>query len=227
MAWFDALMLLLLVVVMPARAMLNSFGKRKTAAAAESRLTRYCRSIAIALTLAGALVFIWLVNARSFEALGFDVPISLVGMIGLAIACVVLGVLAAVSLNAPKRTDPGKPDMPVRMMPRNARERVAFVIFGLVLGIAWEMLYRGYLLWLLTPWAGIAFAVPVAAISYGLAHGYQDKKQIISSLVAAFAFTIAFALTHSLWWLILIHCALPLIGLLSMAHITEENPQSV
>lgn len=113
--------------------------------------------------------------------------------------------------------------MQSRMLPQDSKEKTWFVIFSVVIGFAWELLYRGYLLWILTPQVGVVIAVSIAAISYGLAHGYQNKKQIIGSIIAAFVFTIAFALTNSLWWLILIHSALPLMGLFSMPRSTGKK----
>ena len=223
MAWFDVLMLVLLVAVMPIRAMLNSFGQRKIAVRAENRLTRYRRSIAIALALTGALAFIWARNSRPIKDLGFDVPLSSSGIIGLILAVVILGALAATSAMSAKRENLEKLELASRTMPRTRKERAWFVILGLVLGFAWELLYRGYLLWLLTPQLGTGVAVSIAAISYGLAHGYENGKQIISSIAAAFAFTVAFALTQSIWWLILIHSTLPIIGLLTMAKVTGQK----
>lgn len=73
----------------------------------------------------------------------------------------------------------------------------------------WEILYRGFIL-LLTPNTGLPIAITISALAYGIAHGYRSPKQLIASIVSAFAFTIAYALTHSLWWLIVIHAGLPL-----------------
>jgi membrane protease YdiL (CAAX protease family) len=86
---------------------------------------------------------------------------------------------------------------------------------GAVAGVAWEVLFRGYLLWALTPRVGIVGAVFVASVAYGVAHGYKSPRQFTSSLVSALLFTIAYALTHSLWWLMLIHGGLPvMVGLI-------------
>ena len=56
---------------------------------------------------------------------------------------------------------------------------------------------------------GLPLAVALAAIAYGAGHGYKNAKQFAGSIAAAFAFTIGYALTGSLWWLIVLHAAAP------------------
>ena len=57
------------------------------------------------------------------------------------------------------------------------------------------------------PAIGITGAVIVAALAYGVGHGFKTWQQALGSAAAAFAFTIAFALTNSLWWLMAFHTA--------------------
>jgi membrane protease YdiL (CAAX protease family) len=61
----------------------------------------------------------------------------------------------------------------------------------------------------------VAGAILVVATAYGLAHGLKSMPVLLGSLASALAFTIGYALTHNLWWLILLHTGLPLIGALS------------
>jgi membrane protease YdiL (CAAX protease family) len=46
-----------------------------------------------------------------------------------------------------------------------------------MLGAGWELLYRGFLLLVLTPSIGAWGAVAVSGLSYGAAHGYKNPKQ--------------------------------------------------
>lgn len=91
------------------------------------------------------------------------------------------------------------------MLPRTAVELRWATVFVVAAGTGWEILYRGFLLWVLIPLIGVVGAVCVAAIAYGLAHGFKSRGQLIGSLGMSFAFTVAFALTGSLWWLMLLH----------------------
>ena len=89
------------------------------------------------------------------------------------------------------------------------------LIMGVVVGFAWELLYRGYLLWVLAPRLGIPLAVLLAAAAYGAAHGYKTPKQFAGSLASALVFTLADVVSHSLWWLMLVHAGLPVLLVLA------------
>lgn len=97
--------------------------------------------------------------------------------------------------------------------PRTTMERAGYVLFAFAAGSGWEILYRGFLLWFLTPLLGIIAAVGLAALAYGVAHGVKDRRMLMASIASALVFTVAFAMTRELWWLMLIHTGLPLIAL--------------
>lgn len=146
--------------------------------------------------------------------LGFDLQTS--GLVGLAIATVVcLGlVIPTLLAKAPakgveaKDADFLKPEGPV--------ELTHFTAMVLLIGFAWEVLYRGFLLWWLVPMVGTILAVLLAGLSYGLAHGWENSSKGVASIISALLFATAFALTGSLWWLIIIHITLPTIGFLAL-----------
>ena len=94
--------------------------------------------------------------------------------------------------------------------PRNPAEAFAFAVSMLIVTGGWEMLYRGFLLLVLTPVIGLPLAIAASALAYGIGHGYTNPKQLAGSIVSAFLFTIAFAWTQSLWWLVLLHVFIPL-----------------
>jgi membrane protease YdiL (CAAX protease family) len=98
------------------------------------------------------------------------------------------------------------------LLPRTSTELAAFIAFTLVAGCSWELLFRGYLMWALPPHLGLVGSVVVAATAYGVAHGYTNIRAFAASLASALLFTIAFAATKSLWWLMVVHCGLPLIA---------------
>lgn len=183
----------------------------------ESRTTRYRRAIFGALALAALLAADWLVARRPVAALGLDWPISRAGLIGLAIAAVLL---IALAVTARLKRQPADLERTVKaeeaasvLRPETLGELRLFLLFVPIAGVMWELLYRGYLIWALTPALGAIGAVIIAALAYGLAHGFKSVMQLGASLASAFAFTIGYALTHSLWWLIVLHTALPLLGL--------------
>ena len=215
---------LLLVVALPWRALSNSRrGKRP-----RSRTRRYLATIGeIAALLIGLGLIVHLHEVGAGE-LGLGWPPPPAGRIGFAVAAViVVGLLGAVLFLKPKR-GPVREQKAMAALPQSRDETLAFLAFTPFAGFGWEILYRGFLLWWLTPLVGIVVAVGIASIAYGLAHGWKGRTQGLASIVSAFLFTIGYAVTGSLWWLIAIHTALPLVGLLAgrRARTTQAEAQA-
>lgn len=153
----------------------------------------------------------------SLRDIGFDIPLSRAGLWGLCIAVLLLGGLWLVANVIERRKTPEARVESERKVldssfpwPRNGSEILAFIISISIMTAAWEILYRGFVLLLLTPHTGLPLAIAISALAYGIGHGYTNPKQLLVSIVSAFVFTIAYAMTHSLWWLIVIHAGLPL-----------------
>lgn len=167
------------------------------------------------------LAVLWVGSAQSGYALrdlGFDIPLSHTGAWALGFAVLLLtGLLVAGHIIEHRKTPEARAkseneilDSPMPW-PRNTTEVLAFATSMFIMTAGWEVLYRGFLLLLLTPIIGLPLAVVASALAYGIGHGYKNPKQFLASIISAFVFTIAYAWTHSLWWLILIHVGLPLL----------------
>jgi membrane protease YdiL (CAAX protease family) len=169
------------------------------------------------------LVLLAVLWAGSWQAgytlrdIGFDLPLSRAGVWGLCFAVLLLGGLwVAANVIERRKTPEARVESERKVLdssfpwPRNGSETLAFVISMSIMTAAWEILYRGFVLLLLTPSTGMPLAVAISAFAYGIGHGYTNPKQLLASIVSAFVFTIAYAMTHSLWWLIVIHAGLPL-----------------
>ena len=151
------------------------------------------------------------------RALGFDMPLSTAGTWGLVFAVLLLVALWIGGAVFERRKTPEARAEDERKLldsslpwPRNSTEALAFAASMFIMTAGWEVLYRGFLLLVLTPVMGLVPAIVVSALAYGIGHGYHNPKQLIGSVVSAFVFTIAYAATHSLWWLIVLHAGLPL-----------------
>ncbi|MGD0192421.1 MAG: CPBP family intramembrane glutamic endopeptidase [Rhizomicrobium sp.] len=110
------------------------------------------------------------------------------------------------------------------LLVRDAAQFGAFVPTALLVGCGAEIFFRGFLLWVFSPIAGVAVAVVIAGLAYGLGHGFTSRRQLIGSIVSAFVFTIAYAVTASLWWLMLIHAGFALQGSLMGWRISRAQP---
>lgn len=216
---FELLFAFYLVIVMPAQALWRSLRPRPTRPALPPLRDywRQCRHVG--LLLAVLLAVAWQAG-RSLGDLGLDIPLSMPGLWGLCAAAGVLAAIHAAGLVMERRMTPEARAEQARKMaandsfpwPATPTETAAFVGCVTLMCVAWELLYRGFLLLVLAPRFGLAPAIVAAALAYGVAHGYKNRAQFLMSIVSAFLFTLAYAWTHSLWWLIVVHVVFPLAG---------------
>ena len=177
----------------------------------EPRLSRYLRSVVMALALDALLLVDWLTGGRTAVALGLAFPVPWAGVVGIGVAACGLLILYLAML-ARDRSKSAPNDADLSLFPTTAFEMAAFVPFSLINGCSWELQFRGYLLWFLQPRIGLLLAVLLAAAAYGVAHGYRNSRMFVGGLVSALIFTAAYAATRSLWWLMIVHSGLPLLG---------------
>ena len=186
-----------------------------------------------ALTLLAVCMLVnWLEN-HSARQLGLGPP-SPAGFWGLAISTALVAVLHIFGKRAESKMTPeqrGKQEEKLRelplSMPQTRVEIVAYFVIMIGMTAIWELLFRGYLLLILTPFTGLPLAVALAAISYGAGHGFKSIKQFAASIVAAFFFTIGYALTGSLWWLMVLHAAAPVAMFFTVRKLSQDKPMEV
>jgi membrane protease YdiL (CAAX protease family) len=213
--WLELALALYLVVVLPGQALWQSLQpatkpKRPRLAAYRASIVR----IVILLAILAALMW-W--SGRPAAALGLALPMSTAGAWGVIAAGILLSVMSIGGwlwerkLSGEKLAQyQAKLEKAGDSMPQTEQELKAFMLLTVFIGCGWELLYRGFLMMVLTPVIGTASAVALAAIAYGAAHGYQGRGQFIGSIVSAFLFTIGYVATGSLWWLMLLHTLLPI-----------------
>lgn len=205
-----------LVVAFPVWNMWKSLTGRRTDP--DNRVTFYLRSGVMSVAFLLLLACDWWLTGRSLTILGLDVPVSTEGIIGLIIAIVLIVAQITASWFESRKVR-SNPEMAAKVrrasgniLPRNKRELGMWLVLSVLFGCGWELLYRGFLLYFLTPLIGVVGAICLAALAYGAGHGYKTRGQFIGSIAMAFAFTIAYALTRSLWWLMLLHTAFAVVG---------------
>ena len=220
---FDVMLVACLVLVLPAWQLWRTQRKKDkpedVSPAGKDRLfRRNVNLVGLPLLVLWAL-FAW--TGRPVALLGLEAPLSETGLWGIAAVCVLIsgGIVGTIiwerRLDALKTAQYHAKLRKAGIVPATRRECIQFVLLMVLLGIGWELLYRGYLMLVLPPVVGTAGAVVIAALAYGAAHGYQGWKQFTGSIVSAFLFTLGYVLTGSLWWLMLLHVSLPLMALVS------------
>lgn len=219
-----------LLVIYPTLNLYLSLNPRKNKSE-RPRMHRYALMTVKTLVL---LALLWTASLQAGYtpgALGLDFPVSSGGLWGLGIAALLFAVLGVLSLKDRTMTEAEKARHEVQLLeseipwPRTSGEAIGFAVSMSLMTAAWELLYRGFLLLFLAPVIGMPLAVAASALAYGIGHGYKNPRLLMAAIGSAFAFTIAYALTHSLWWLILIHAVLPLTAIPSVlkAHRRREG----
>nr|WP_315402028.1 type II CAAX endopeptidase family protein [uncultured Duganella sp.] len=169
----------------------------------------------------------WLGGHGAAE-LGLGFPRSAGALWGLALAGFLLVLLHVLGTRQELKMSPQQRagqeaklrDLPFAM-PRTRTETLAYLLTMIAMTTTWELLFRGYLLLVLAPVTGLPLAIVLAAVAYGAGHGYKDIKQFVGSIVAALAFTIGYAVSGSLWWLIVLHAAAPVAMLYAMRKLSR------
>lgn len=145
-----------------------------------------------------------------------------------------LGVALTAGLVAPvllaRRGPPEREKMtrPLRaiafFLPRTREERAWFAAVSVTVGICEEIIFRGFLIRYLDALPigiGIPVAVVIAALVFGINHGYQGPVGMLTTGVLALVFTALFFLTGSLLVPIVFH---GLLDLRILALLPRDDP---
>jgi membrane protease YdiL (CAAX protease family) len=84
------------------------------------------------------------------------------------------------------------------LVPHTAGEFRLFVPLSFTAGICEELLFRGYLVWVLQQWIGLWPAAAVSAVLFGLAHAYQGRQFGVRAFFAGVGMGLLALVTGSL-----------------------------
>jgi len=102
----------------------------------------------------------------------------------------------------------GWKESPIAMllMPRDARETRGFLLLSGIAAVCEEVLFRGFLLWVLVSWLQSPWmAAGIVSLSFGLSHGYQKIAGIVRASVLGMLLAVPTLLTGSLFPAIVAH----------------------
>lgn len=213
--WADILLTLYLLVYFPLEGLWRSL-RPVIVKPVLTPLQSYWRQGRYVVGLLCAFMLVSWIGNHSAQELGIGLPPPPAGMWGLAIILILMvslhfiGNMMGARMTPEQRSSKKQElrDLPFPM-PRTRMETAVYLITMVGMTATWELLFRGYLLLVLTPYAGMPLAIVLAAVAYGAGHGYQSPKQFFGSIAASLCFTTGYALTGSLWWLIVLHAAVP------------------
>lgn len=224
----DLILVALVLVLMPAYSVASARKLARTPRNELHLVGRYWTIIARAILVSLLILLTWHWSGRPYAALGLDTNISLPGRLGFGVdvllACYFAYALLLQKLSAEKLAAVQEGFNNMRISPQTRAEFAVFpfvILFGSTME---ELLYRGYLFWAFTPIAGLWGAVLISSAAFGLAHAYQGWSGILRTMLVGLAFATGFALTHSLWWLMLTHIMLNMYGALYARKVNRLAP---
>lgn len=212
---FDLVLLFLAAVLMPAVSALA--GVQLARRQARSLLPRYWQTIARGWLVALMVLLTWRWLGRPLAQLGLDIPVGFRGVMGL-VAVAAAALVAAVQLLRLKKLTPEQMERArraiagVKITPDTPAELAVFVLVALSAGVWEELLYRGFLIWFLTPLTGVIGAIVLSSFVFGLGHIYQGARRALVTALIGALFASAFVFTRSLWWLMAAHALLDIYG---------------
>ena len=162
LTWVDHLLVAVLAAFFPIWAAV--FGTRRLRRASPQdlpriRLSTYRRAMAMLWTLAAVVVVSWIVQQRSFAAIGL-VPRPTFGLLGVALGAAIVAILLVRERNQTLADDEALARVRERLryvepvLPHSRAELRSFYRLSVSAGVCEELLYRGFLTWYLTHWLG-------------------------------------------------------------------------
>jgi uncharacterized protein len=161
---------------------------------------------------------LWIAKARPWSALwlGSAVPWRL--GIGFFVAAIIVALLLLQARKVQKALARPKAVASLRdqfsfadpLVPRTSGERRGFWLLSITAGICEEILFRGFLMWLIAAWTDLALAVIISSVLFGCVHIYLGKAHVPKTAIAGLLFALVVFASGSLWPAIVIHAAIDL-----------------
>jgi membrane protease YdiL (CAAX protease family) len=185
--------------------------------ATNARHTLWLRGALLMWAASTLVLWLWIATGVPMSSIGFGLPEGwrLWGPFAAIIAFVALQASSAIKvarLPAPSERLRAQLGSVAVISPRSAAELPAFFGVSLTAGFCEELLFRGFLIWVLQPLVGLWLAALLSALLFGVAHAYQGLAGIVRTGLLGLAFTAIVLMTRSLWPAIVLHAIVDAMG---------------
>lgn len=222
--------LVLLVIAADHFIVWKAFIRQSQVDATKARKSLWLRGALLMWAASSLILWLWVATGVPMSSVGFAIPEDLRLWVPLAAtaAFVALQSFSAIKL-ARLRVSSQKLRAQLGAVavisPHTAAELPAFFGVSLTAGFCEELLFRGFLIWILQPLVGMPVAAVLAALLFGAAHAYQGLAGIIRTGLFGLVFTAIVLLTRSLWPAIVLHTVVDAMGGV-LAWLVLRNPVS-
>lgn len=231
MTLFDLAFLILLFVVQPWQGRRAWLQLQQLVAEGEelNRVALYIQTIVAQWMALVLLIALWWFQDRPLAWLGvhgtFGPGFWYAAGLG-ALALLILGIIAfrvraaSVAVKRAKREKLG--DL-VPILPQNDRDLRFFYGLSLTAGVVEELIYRGFVLWLLSQWMPLWAAVLLSCVGFGLAHSYQGRRGMLRTGLMGLVFAVLFVASGSIWLPMLFHAVFDIVVGLYIRELFRER----
>jgi len=209
---FDWLLVASLIVPLPLLgiALHRRVQARVAAGIPGARIAHFGNIIVLEWSLFLVTLALWSLSDRSWEQLGLGLPLDMGWWVGGALALGAAGLLVLQWLTLQKDEDKlrgmsGQFESLRAMLPHDHWEQRWFGAVSISAGICEEIIYRGFLLGVLSTLGGAWLGVFVSSLVFGLAHSYQGPVGIAKTAGVGLIMAGLTVLTGSLWAAMFLH----------------------
>jgi membrane protease YdiL (CAAX protease family) len=152
-----------------------------------TRRNFYHRTMIREWILAVLVILLWTRAGRAWALLGLQPPTDwrLIAGIALVLVTTALAVRQAASIrrSSDDRLDRLRPRLAGHeiLVPQTVTEFRWFLALSITAGVCEELLYRGFLTWLLVVYMPVVVAIIIVSVAFGFAHAYLGRRGIVNA----------------------------------------------
>src|SRR5580658_5331002 len=232
MHWDFALMLLFLGIAVPV------LGRRRVRQLMQipsttkmDRLSLYASTLAFQWIAAG--IILWRTNAHQIHPnqLGLALPNPALALSATAVLSALILLNQIMGLRRlvaqPAKTQGIVPQLALKLFPQDDVERLAFFALVATVALCEELIYRGFVQRVFQDWSrgSVILAIVASAVFFALAHLYQGRRGLVSTLTIGLLFSIVRAWTGSLLPCVVAHFVADItVGMLAPGRLRTALP---
>ena len=195
----------------------QAFIRQSRVDATRARHTLWLRGALLMWAASTIVLWLWISTGVPMSSIGFSLPVGwrLWTPLAATISLAALQIHTAIRLArrpVPSEMLRAQLQGAAAISPRTASELPAFFGASVTAGICEELLFRGFLIWVLRPLVGLWLAAALSALLFGAAHAYQGPAGVIRTGLFGLIFTAIVLLTRSLWPAIVLHAIVDALG---------------
>lgn len=161
---------------------------------------------------------LWIAKARAWDGLYLGAVTALRFSGGLLIAAIIVAFFVWQTMKVQKALQRPRAVAKLReklasvelMIPATDRERRGFWLLSVTAGTCEEVIYRGFVLWLITAWAGLIAGIIISTAIFGFMHVYLGVAQVPRTAIIGLVLALVVVASGSLWPAMIIHAAIDL-----------------